>query len=347
MLADRRIWLGIAASALFIALLLWRADLSAMGEALASANYLTLAPAVTVYFVSLLFRSLRWKVLLAPFAPTRVRRLYPVVLVGYAANNLLPLRLGELVRSYYLSTREPVRGSTALATILVERVLDGLLLLALLAGALLALPASGLGGRMAETAGLPGWAVGALLTAPFAAVLGAMLAAAGWPEAFIRITRRLTHLLPGRLGARVDGLAERFLAGFAGLHRPGRLAALAALSLPIWVMEGVMYFIVALGFGLQEPLGGLGGLLGATVVVVALSNLATALPSSQGSVGPFELFAALGLSALGVAAGPAAAYAVVLHAALLAPVIVGGLVALAVAHVRLGELVRTGTRGGE
>lgn len=345
MLADRRILFGIAVSVAFIALLLWRADLSAMGEALVSANYLSLAPAIAVYFVSLVFRSLRWRALLAPFAATRVRRLYPVVLVGYAANNVLPLRLGELVRSYYLSTREPVRGSTALATILVERVLDGVLLLALLAGVLMALPASGLGGRLAETAGLPGWAVGALLTAPFAAVLGAMIAAAGWPEAFNRITHRLTALLPARVRERVDGLAQRFLAGFAGLHRPGRLGALIVLSVPIWVSEGAMYFIVALGFGLDEALGGMGPLVGATVVVVALSNLATALPSSQGSVGPFEVFAALGLTALGVEAGPAAAYAVVLHAALLLPVIAGGLAALALAQVRLGDLVRSGTGG--
>ena len=144
----RRIWLGIAITALFVALGLVRLDLGETWSAAAAANYAYLVPAIAVYFVSLYVRSYRWRYLLQPFAAVHSWRLYPVILVGYMANTLLPVRLGELARSYYLSVREPVRGSTALATILVERVFDGLTLLVFLAVAALFLPIEALALRL-------------------------------------------------------------------------------------------------------------------------------------------------------------------------------------------------------
>ncbi|MEE8518536.1 MAG: lysylphosphatidylglycerol synthase transmembrane domain-containing protein, partial [Dehalococcoidia bacterium] len=157
MLGRRRVWFGVAVTGGFLALLFAQLDLSDMRDALAGANYVYLAPGVAVYFVSLYFRSYRWRFLLKPFVETRATQLYPVVLVGYMANNLLPLRLGELVRSYYLSTRVQARGSTALATIVIERVLDGLVLLFLLALAALFLPVSGLADHVSTEAAVPLW----------------------------------------------------------------------------------------------------------------------------------------------------------------------------------------------
>ncbi|MCH7654520.1 MAG: flippase-like domain-containing protein [Chloroflexi bacterium] len=336
----RRIWLGIAITALFVALALVRLDLGETWSAAAGANYAYLVPAIAVYFVSLYVRSYRWRYLLQPFAAVHSWRLYPVILVGYMANNILPVRLGELARSYYLSVREPVRGSTALATILVERVFDGLTLLVFLAVAALFLPIEALALRIGETRGLAPWGVAALLAAPFVGVLAGIVLVALRPEPSRALVQRLTQRLPGGAGARVQGVADRFIAGFEGLHRPSRLGAVFARSVPIWLAEAVMYYIVALGFDLQDQLGGPLAMASAILVVTAASNLATALPSSPGSLGPFEALAVLALVFLGVDGETALAYAIVLHLALLLPVIAAGLAHLAARGLTLGELMR-------
>ena len=336
----RRIWLGIAITALFVALALVRLDLGETWSAAAGANYAYLVPAIAVYFVSLYVRSYRWRYLLQPFAAVHSWRLYPVILVGYMANNILPVRLGELARSYYLSVREPVRGSTALATILVERVFDGLTLLVFLAVAALFLPIEALALRIGETRDLAPWGVAALLAAPFIGVLAGIVLVALRPEPSRALVQRLTQRLPGGAGARVQGVADRFIAGFEGLHRPSRLGAVFARSVPIWLAEAVMYYIVALGFDLQDQLGGPLAMASAILVVTAASNLATALPSSPGSLGPFEALAVLALVFLGVDGETALAYAIVLHLALLLPVIAAGLAHLAARGLTLGELMR-------
>ena len=340
LLTNLRFWFGLAITAAFLGLLLARVDFGSFADALADANYALLAPAVAVYFGALYFRALRWKHLLRPFALTRTARLYPVVVVGYMANNLLPMRIGEVVRSYYLSTREPVRGATGLATVVVERVFDGLTLLLLLAAAALFLPLSGLTDRVSDAVNLPPWLIAAAVAAPFAAVLTLMALAAMRPGPFLAGSAWLAGRLPQRVAPVVRGLAERFIQGFEGLHRPGRVALVFALTLPVWLAEGAMYYVIGLAFGLHDVLGGHAELAAAMLVVTSMSNLATSIPSSPGSVGPFELFAALSLEVLGVGRELASAYAVVLHVALLLPVIAAGLLHLAARRISLGELTR-------
>ena len=127
-LKNWRLWLGIGVSTIFLVFLIWTIDLDDLARALKDANYLYIAPAIAIYFVGIYFRSLRWQYILSPLQDIGARRLYPVVVMGYAANNVLPARAGELVRSYYLAQREQVSGSSALATIGVERIYDAITL---------------------------------------------------------------------------------------------------------------------------------------------------------------------------------------------------------------------------
>lgn len=338
MLTSVRFWIGGAVTAVFIALLIFRIDIGEMRQALADANYLYLIPGIAIYFVSLLFRAYRWRFLLKPFTDARTIRLYPVVMVGYMANNVLPMRLGELIRSYYLSTREPVRGSTALATILIERVFDGLTLLFFLAASALFLPVTGLAERVSESANLPVWAVAVVVVLPFVAVLALMVSAALYPDVFTKAVSKVVQLAPAKYHDLILGILIRFVTGFEGLHRPARLFTVFALTLPIWAAEGSMYYIIALGFDLQSEFSSVGVMLAAMLVLTSVSNLATSIPSSQGSVGPFEFFAKLGLVFFGVSAGVATAYAVVLHLSLLLPVIAAGFIHLTIRGISFGEL---------
>ncbi|MCE2469978.1 MAG: flippase-like domain-containing protein [Dehalococcoidia bacterium] len=348
-MATPRFWLGVAVTAAFVGLLLLRIDYGEMVDALARANYAWLIPAVIVYFFSFAMRSIRWRFLLRPFHPqVRATRLFPVILIGYMANNLLPMRLGELVRGYFLSTREPVRGSTAFATIVAERAFDGFTLLLLLAAAAAYISVDDLLAFASGALGLPKALIAVGVVIPYALAIAFIVLVSMAPDSAKRLARSVVKLLPARVSGRAYDQLERFINGFEGLHRPTRLLALLLLSLPVWFAELAVYYIVALGFGLQDHFDSLAAMFAALALMAAMSNLATALPSSQGAVGPFEFFAVLSLEALGVGVGLATAYAVVLHLAVLLPPIAVGLGYLAVRGIAFGQLTgRRRTAEGE
>ena len=216
----RRFLLGAAVTAAFLTLLMVRMDLSDVGSSFAEGNYAYVVPAIAVYFVALYFRAYRWGFLLRPLRSLSTRRLFPVVAVGYMANNLLPVRLGELGRSYYLARREPVSASTALATIIVERVFDGLVLLFLLVVAALFLPVAGLSDRVSDAVRLPVPLVAVVVALPFMAALTAMIGIALYPATAGRVVVALTRPLPAGLQAESEWTAGGLLRGLPGPAEP-------------------------------------------------------------------------------------------------------------------------------
>lgn len=311
-----------------------------MASALAGANYLYLLPAIAAYFAAVLFRTWRWKYLLAPMRPIPLARLFPVVVVGYMANNLLPARLGEVVRSYYLGQREGVSATSALATVVVERVYDGLALLFLLAVTALFLPVAGLVGQLSQSTHLPAWLLSAVGVAPFLAVMVALVGASLYPGKALWVGQQLARPLPLRWRARAMHLGVRFIEGLHVLRSPRRLVTVFLWSLPVWLSEAAMYYVLALSFGLEGAFATLGMMAAGILMVTAISNLATSLPSSPGAVGPFEFFGAATLVFLGAERGVASAYAVALHIALLAPVTLAGLVYLWLENLSLSQLAK-------
>ena len=334
-----RFWLAIGISVFFLGIFLSRLDLRETWEHIGEANYFVLIPAIIVYFGSVFFRTYRWQYLLAPVKRLSVPRLYPVVVVGYMANNILPVRLGEVVRAYYVGEREKVSKVSALATIAVERVFDGLTLLFFAAVVGLFLPIVGLLQGLADKAGIP-WVLLALaMSMPFVGVLIFMVAAASSPPWFVTLIDRTTGLLPAGVRDRVRGLINVFIDGLASLKDPRRLAMVFLLSLPVWLMEALMYYIVAFSFDLHNTFG-MAELAGVILLVTAVSNLATSIPAAGGGVGAFEVAAAATLTLLGAEASEAGAYTIVVHAALLIPVTLLGFVFLWSEKVSLGQLTR-------
>jgi len=343
-----RIWLGLAVSILFIALLLWRVDLGEVVESLRKANYLYVIPGIVIYFViALAFRTVRWRLLLLGLRPIPVRRLLPVVVVGYMANNLLPMRLGELVRSHYVGQREGVSKTAALTTVGVERVVDGVVLLLLLGVMAVFLPLPDMVEGLARDTGIPLLLLVAGGTVPFVGVLALLILTARNPAWLLRLIGQLTKLMPDKAGKQVVELAEKAVTGLSLLRNPRQMGMVFLLSLPVWLGEAAMYYVIGFSFGLEEALGGVWMMIPAMIAVTATSNLATAIPASQGSIGPFELFATGTLVVLGVSGETAAAYALTLHVALLAPVTLAGLVHLWGGKDSLRQLVQMSSKPGD
>ncbi|HEU4760227.1 MAG TPA: lysylphosphatidylglycerol synthase transmembrane domain-containing protein [Dehalococcoidia bacterium] len=319
LITSRRLWLGFGGTALFLGLFFWRTNLSELGDALAKANYWWVVPAVAVWFVAAAVRSLRWHYLLRHLTSLPTATLYPIVVIGYMANNLLPLRTGELVRAYVLGERHGVSKMSALGTIVVERVFDGVVLVSflLVAGAIL-----GLSSELEVLA--------IAMSAAFAVLLALFFYVATSPERAARWTERLVALLPHALRDRAQALVDSFRDGLHSLQSPSLIALVLATSAVAWLLEALMYYLVGLSFDIGEGFA-------AYLMVAAAANLAITLPSSSGGIGPFELLTKETLTFLGVGSAVASAYAVALHGLVLLPVIVAGLVFLWAINLSLGR----------
>jgi uncharacterized protein (TIRG00374 family) len=270
--------------------------------ALRQADYWYVVPALVAYFAGVWLRAARWHFLLRPVKPIPTRRLFPVVVIGYMANDVLPARLGELVRAYVLGEQEGTPTSTTLATIVVERLFDGLAMLMFV-------------GAVATLVPL-GASIDGIVRLAAILFLGALLVlfAVGSSRArAVALVALLEQRLPASLEGKVARLADRFLSGLDSLQSLRLSGAILALSLGAWLCEATMYLLVSRGFGLD--LG-----FPAYMLTTAVANLMAMVPAAPGYLGTFELGALASLQLFGVARSAAAGYILVLHLALLAPV---------------------------
>lgn len=349
MIGARKLWIGFAVSVLLLVLFLATVDVGRMLEAVADANYFWLLPGILLYLTSVLFRTLRWQVLLRHMRAVRVGRLYPVVVIGYMANNLLPMRIGELVRSYYVGEREGISKTSALATILIERVLDALTLLFFIAGIALFVPLGGLAEAFGDRFGVTWLLLVTLVSLPFVVAFCALLLLAFHPARTQAVALVLIGPLPRRFRAQLRGLIEMFLQGLVPLRSPRTLALLLLISVPIWLFESALFFCVGLAFGLDHVYDNLGEMAVANVLVTATANIGSSVPGAPGGIGLFELVARETLVVLPMAPvdrSVAGGFAVVVHASLLLPMILLGQVFLAFANVSLLKLFRAGRDDG-
>ena len=132
MFRSLRVWIGFVFSAVLVGLFFTLVDLSDVWNAFKEANFLFMLPAVVILFISLWIRCVRWTLLMRPVAAISATRLFPYAIIGYMANNLLPARIGELVRAWILGERERIPKASAIATIAVERLFDGGVLVVML-----------------------------------------------------------------------------------------------------------------------------------------------------------------------------------------------------------------------
>jgi len=309
-----RAWLGIAISAVFLYFAFRGQDFGEIRDSLRRVNLWWLVPALVMYFIGVWIRAVRWTVLLRPLShDVSSRSLFPTVVVGYMANNVLPLRTGELVRSYLVGKQYRVRKTSVLATIAVERIFDGFTMLGFM---LVATAFVSFTSELQHLALIAFGVFTVLLIGLFLLTLGGSL--------LDRLLQLILGPVPTRVADTVERLTESFLGGLGVLKRRRDLAKVAGYSLLAWLCEASMYFLIARGFGppVEEAMG-----IGATLMTTGVANMATLIPSSPGYIGQFEFGVRLVLNgALGVPQAPALAYAILVHAALYFPITIWGIV---------------------
>jgi len=305
-------------------------DARALLDHLRRANLWLMLATITLATGVFPIRAMRWRLMLrdASGAPLPLGPLWHATAIGFMANNLLPVRAGELARAYAARQGASVRFTTALASIAVERVFDGLTLVALFTLAFLApsFPRDATIGGV-RLAGLA--RAGAAL---FAGILVVGLFVVQRPAPWIALLGRVAHgVLPAGLADRVTQLAEGLVAGLDVLKRPGRFLGVAAWSLVLWLVNAAAFAVCFRAFGLPVPPE-------AALVLQGVIGFGVALPSSPGFVGVFEAATRGTLALYGVDATRAVSYAVAYHVGTFIPITLLGLASLSRMRLHLAEL---------
>jgi uncharacterized protein (TIRG00374 family) len=329
----RRVLSAVIGIALSAALLLWAlrgVNLTEVGARLRAARTLPLLIASFVATIIFPLRVVRWRYLLRrdDGGPLPATPLWHAVAIGFMANNLLPFRAGELVRVLAACRLAGAGFGTVLSSIAVERIFDGLAVVALLSGGLLAshLPANVVIG------GVPlAHAIQVSGIIAFAALAAALLVVA-YPLAAERVVRRV--LPAGRITDRVVIGIESIRQGLSALQSPRRLAGVAFWSLVIWLLNALAFYIAFSAFGI--PVDFAGALILPGVVVVGIS-----VQFAPGFVGQFEAAIVASLALYNVSNDVASSYAIAYHAVTFLPIVLLGFWSLARSPVAIGDLRRT------
>ena len=303
-------WLGIAISLGFLWSVLPGLNLRTVWEVLRDANYWWLLPGVGVYFLAVWARAWRWHYLLRPLKSIPTKTMFPIVAIGYMGNNIYPARAGELLRAYVLRRKEQVPISASLATIIVERAFDGIVMLAFVFINLPELTS------LTADSGFAG-SIRALALIGVVVFLGAVLVfllMAVFTEQSQRVISWFTdRLVPERFRDNVDVVSARFLEGLASLRSPGDVMMVFLTSVVIWLFETGKYWFVMQAFPFEVSFFAL-------MLMNGIVNLATTIPSAPGYIGTFDATGIAALEAYGVPNALAAGYTLVLHAALWLPI---------------------------
>ena len=345
MSGGKKYWIGLGIGTGLLALFFMTGDWTRLGDALAQANYWYIVPAILLYQLSVVLRTMRWQVLLRHMRPIPVSRLYPVVVIGYMANNLLPMRIGELVRSYYLSEREHVSKTSTLVTIVIERLLDALTLLAFIAVIAIFVPLLAVAEGFGESSRIPWPALVAGISLPFFLAFGGLMLAANWPARAAALGATLLTPLPNAISDRLRPLIELVIEGLAALGNPWTVLGMFLVSVPLWLLEAGLFMTLGYAFGLESAYDSTFEMAVAMILVTAISNIGSSVPAAPGGIGLFELVARETLVLLPLAVidrSTATAYVTVVHAVLLLPMIVLGQVFLLSGSVSLRGLWRAG-----
>lgn len=324
-------WLGVLISIVFIWLSLRGLHLNDFWSTVQNAKYAWLIPGIGVYFIGVWIRAWRWHYLLGPIKKIPTSVMFPVTTIGYMGNNIYPARAGEVLRAVILKRREGVPVSASLATIIVERIFDGVVMLAFV---FVNLP------ELAKLTGASGFVgniqqVALIGTGVFFGALMVFLLAAMFPQVTARIGQwMIERIAPKSTHEKISGVMNKFLDGLASLRSPFNVLMVFLTSVIIWLLETGKYWFVMHAFDFNVSFFAL-------MLMNGIVNLATTIPSAPGYVGTFDAPGIAVLTAYGVDQATAAGYTLTLHVALWLPITLLGAYFMAREGLKWSDTLRS------
>ena len=330
-------WVGVVISAGFLYWALNKLNFADFWQVIAHANYWWILPGVAVYFVAVWARAWRWHYLLKPIKAIKTKVMFPITCIGYMGNNIYPARAGEVLRAVVLKRKEGVSISASLATIIVERIFDGVVMLAfvfvnLAQLATLSNVSIPIGNWNVTIQEIALWG-----SVAFFGALLIFLLAAMFPKVSSRFFKWLIdHLLPARIREKSTAVMDRFLDGLESLRTPGNILMVFLTSVIIWLLETVKYWFVMHAFGFHSSFFTL-------MLVNGVVNLATTIPAAPGYIGTFDAPAIIILTSTGINQAIATGYTLVLHIALWVPITALGAYFMAREGIKWNDSLRAET----
>lgn len=309
--------LGIIATLACLLFVGSRIDFAEVGQAIKQFRWPFLALGIASLAFDYALRIARWAMMLraASAKAATFRNCSAPFLASIALNNVLPLRLGDVVRALVFPKAMGINRTTATSSLVMERLVDLMTLLACLAIGLFAVTTISIPPSIRDTA------VSLTIAGGISLALG--LAFSGLlAKYFQRLAehRLTTHGQQDRI-AKAFATIRELLEGFQAMARARTLLPLFLISMLIWACESGLFYFTLQGLGMQaSPVMAL--------MVMSMATLATLAPSSPGYVGPFHLAAFAAISLMGGTSAQAGSYAVIAHLALWAPTTIAGAIAI-------------------
>lgn len=316
----RQLLIGSIFSGFFLYLALRGIEWRVLWEVLNRTRLEYLVPGILFTMLGHYSRAYRWRFMLLPVKRITTWSLFTSTAIGFMANNLLPARLGELVRAYVLGRRERISRTAAFATIVYERIVDVFSLLILLWVTLVKIPG-------------PGWLRTSTLWILVFNVL--LLLAMLFMERYKGLVSRWVASATSRLKAdartKILRATEGYLAGLTGMTRVSTFVPIALASVLVWgfAMLGIYFCFGALE--MDPPLI-------ASLVLVVLVSMGSMIPSAPAYIGTTQYACIIGLGLFGVGKSEALAYSILYHATQFFPITALGLYLLWKARIRFGEI---------
>jgi glycosyltransferase 2 family protein len=320
--------LSIGLMVLFIWLAFRGRDINQLWDALTDVSWLWFVGLFLGGLGSHILRAWRWKYLLYPIKKdVSMRNAFSALMIGYMINGIFP-RLGEIVRPYAIKKLEGISGSTALGTVVLERILD-IITFAMIVSTVMFLYSD------AFVTWFPG-----IASYKWLFMIGSVFFVFVFVLVFLKADfifsslKKMSRILPKKLHSQADRIFGSFLSGFQAAKDPGNFFMIALTSILIWVSYIVLLYLPFYAFGL-DTLN-----FGSAAVLQVASGLAFAIPTPNG-IGSYHIFVAFTLTQIfGINSNIALSYAIYTHAVGFLSTLIVGLYYMLRDKIHLSEVTK-------
>jgi len=334
-----------------VLLLLWfftTVDMAKFFEEIINVDLRLVFLGIGMYFISISFRTLRWQLLLSRVKVVPHNKLYPVVVVGYMANNVLPFRLGEFVRSYYLYRRTGIGVTTGITAIFVERIFDALVLLLFIAVVGFFVPIHKNLTSLGEVYNISLVELIILFSFPFLLAFVFVMIASFYPQYVLALPKTIVKIYESRISIWIYNKSDEIIKGLRVLSSPLNFLRVFGLSIAVWSFEAVLFVFIGMSFEIDHLYTNMFYFLLTMVLAMSIGNIASSIPFAPGGIGVFEVVTrevVILFSFVMIDRTVASAYVTVVHIALLVPMIIGGQLFLITDQIGFRKLLDNSKQG--
>jgi hypothetical protein len=320
---------GILVSIICSWLFARKIEWSSLGEAFREAKYIYIFPTVIILFIAHYIRAIRWEVLLSPIKRVSVLNLFSANMIGFMANNVLPARLGEVIRPIMIARKEKIKVSTSLATVAIERVFDILGVIVIASLLFCFLPSDNETNSQAVILQLKKWS--AIMAFLGICAITTLFLLSLYPKRAGAVFEKLLFVFPHHLRDKLVNMLHSFISGLQVFDHKTKLLWAGALSIVIWLLNAASIYVLCYSFDIGLSFAG------SCFVAVCLA-LAVALPQAPGFIGVFHIATQKSLDVFGIDLSSAQSFAILLWAINFVPITITGLLFLWREGISFGEM---------